>query len=173
MNEFQAAVLLGQLPGVMERFARRNENAAYLTSRLKEIPGLTPQKLYEGTGSGSFYLYAMSYHKERFNGVERATFLKALRAEGVDLSEYIKEGLHKEPWIDNVLGSKVYKRMFSSERLKQYREEARCPNCDQVCQEMAMIWASGPLLGSKDDMTELADAIEKVYENRDQLRSIA
>jgi dTDP-4-amino-4,6-dideoxygalactose transaminase len=173
MNEFEAAVLLGQLPGVMERFARRNGNAAYLTSRLEDFPGLTPQKLYEGTNSGSFYLYAMSYHKEHFDGVDRATFLKALRAEGVDLSEYIKQGLHKEPWIDNVLGSKVYKKMFSSERLKQYRDEAKCPKCDRVCEEMAMIWASGPLLATREDMAEIADAIEKVYENRDQLKSIA
>ncbi|MFB0555754.1 MAG: DegT/DnrJ/EryC1/StrS family aminotransferase, partial [Phycisphaerae bacterium] len=63
MNEFEAAVLLGQLPGVEERFARRNENAAYLTSRLKDIPGIVPQKLYEGTDSGSFYLYMMTYRK--------------------------------------------------------------------------------------------------------------
>ncbi len=173
MNEFEAAVLLGQLPGVMERFARRNENAAYLTSRLKEIPCLTPQKLYEGTRSGSFYLYAMSYHKEHVDGVDRATFLKALRAEGVDLSEYIKQGLHKEPWIDNVLKSKVYQTMYSGRRLKQYREQVPCPKCDQVCQEMAMIWASGPLLGTREDMAEIADAIEKVYENRAQLRSVA
>jgi dTDP-4-amino-4,6-dideoxygalactose transaminase len=173
MNEFQAAVLLGQLPGVMERFARRNENAAYLTGRLRELPGLTPQKLYDGTSSGSFYIYAMSYHKERFNDVDRATFLKAVRAEGLDLSEYIAQGLHREPWIGNVLGSKGYKRMFSAERLKRYRDEVGCPNCDRVCQEMAMIWASGPLLAAKSDMIELADAVEKVYENRDQLRSIA
>jgi len=31
MNEFEAAVLLGQLASVEERFAHRNENAAYLT----------------------------------------------------------------------------------------------------------------------------------------------
>lgn len=173
MNEFEAAVLLGQWPGIQDRFARRNENAAYLTSRMKDIPGLTPQKLYEGTTRGSFYLYAMSYHKDRFDGVDRATFLKALRAEGVDLSEYIKEGLHKEPWIDNILNSKTYRKMFSAERLKQYREEVKCPNCDRVCEEMAMIWASGPLLGTREDMSEIADAIEKVYENRARLRSIA
>jgi perosamine synthetase len=173
MNEFQAAVLLGQLPGVRERFAKRNENAAYLTKRLKDIPGLTPQKLYDGTNSGSFYIYAMSYHKEQFNGTDRATFLKALHAEGVDLSEYITQGLHKEPWIDNVLRSRSYKKMYSAERLKKYRDEVGCPNCDRVCQEMAMVWASGPLLAGKADMAELADAIEKVYENREQLRSIA
>ena len=172
MNEFEAAVLLGQLSGVMERFARRNENAAYLTARMKDIPGLVPQKLYEGTSSGSFYLYAMSYHKEHFNDVDRATFLKALSAEGVSLSPYIAQGLHKEPWIDHVLGSKMYQKMYSPQRLQQYREQLACPNCDRVCREMAMIWASGPLLGTQEDMADVADAIEKVYENRDKLRSI-
>ncbi len=172
MNEFQAAVLLGQLPGVMERHVRRNENAAYLTGRMKEIPGLTPQKLYDGTGSGAFYIYGMSYHKERFNDADRETFFKALRAEGVGLGGYIAQGLHREPWVENVLASKVYKGMYSARRLKQYRDEIACPNCDRVCQEAAIIWASGPLLASKDDMGEVADAIQKVYENRDQLRSI-
>jgi len=172
MNEFEAAVLLGQLSGVMERFARRNENAAYLTARMKDIPGLVPQKLYEGTSSGSFYLYAMSYRKEHFNDVDRATFLKALSAEGVSLSPYIRQGLHKEPWIDHVLSSKVYQKMYSPQRLREYREQLECPNCDRVCREMAMIWASGPLLGTREDMADVADAIEKVYENRDKLRSI-
>ncbi|UCG46561.1 MAG: aminotransferase class V-fold PLP-dependent enzyme [Phycisphaerales bacterium] len=172
MNEFEAAVLLGQLSGVRERFLRRNRNAAYLTSRLKDIPGIVPQKLYEGTTSGSFYLYATSYLKEHFDGVERAKFLKAMAAEGVSLSPYIRQGLHREPWIDHILSQNVYKKMFSEQRLRSYREQCVCPNCDRVCQEMAMIWASGPLLGTTEDMADIADAIEKVYENRDQLRSI-
>jgi perosamine synthetase len=172
MNEFEAAVLLGQLPGVMERWTRRNENAAYLTARLKDIPGLTPQKLYDGTESGSFYLYAMSYHKEHFEGVDRATFLKVLSAEGVSLSPYIAQGLHKEPWIDHILSSKSYKKMYSAERLRRYGQERACPNCDRVCDEMAMIWASGPLLASREDMADIADAIEKVYENRDKLKML-
>ena len=172
MNEFEAAVLLGQLPGVKERFARRNENAAYLTARLKDVPGVVPQKLYEGTKSGSFYLYPMSYLKEHFNNAERSTFLKAVSAEGVSLSPYIRQGLHREPWIENILSQKVYTKMFSKERLQKYRDEKECPNCDRVCEEMAMIWASGPLLGTKEDMADIADAIEKVYENRDKLSSI-
>ena len=172
MNEFEAAVLLGQLSGVKERSARRNENAAYLTSRLKDVPGVTPQKLYKGTTSGSFYLYPMSYHKERFNGATRSQFLKALGAEGIGLSPYIAQGLHREPWVDHILGLKVYQTMFSKERLQRYREECNCPNCDKVCEEMVMLWASGPLLGTKEDMDDIADAIIKVYENRDKLRSI-
>ncbi len=169
MNEFEAAVLLGQWPGIEERFARRNANAAHLTARLKDVPGIRPQKLYEGTTSGSFYLYSMSYLKEHFNDVDRDTFLKAVRAEGVSLSPYIKNGLHKEPWIEHILSRPVYKKMYSKKRLKEYRRESHCPNCDKVCAEMAMIWASGPLLGTKEDMDDVANAIIKVYENRDKL----
>jgi len=172
MNEFEAAVLLAQLPGVKERFARRNANAARLTYRLKDFPGITPQKLYEGTPNGSYYLYQMTYHKEYFNDADRSKFLKALRAEGISLSPYIGQGLHKEPWVEHILSSKVYQKMFSKERLQRYHQGNRCPNCDKVCQEMVMIWASGPLLGTRADMDDVANAILKVYENRDKLSTI-
>jgi perosamine synthetase len=171
MNEFEAAVLLGQLAGVQERYQRRNENAAYLTARLKGCPGVVPQKLYPGTASGSFYLYAMSYHKEHFNNVDRGRFLKAMAAEGIALSPYIERGLHLEPWVDHIIQSKVYRKTFSERRLKEYRAAMDCPKCDQVCREMAMIWASGPLLGTQEDMDDIANAILKVYENRGQLAS--
>ncbi|MBN2316778.1 MAG: DegT/DnrJ/EryC1/StrS family aminotransferase [Sedimentisphaerales bacterium] len=173
MNEFEAAALLGQWPGIVERFKRRNENAAYLTMRLKDVPGIRPQKWYEGTTSGSYYLYATSYLKEHFNGVPRDTFLKAVAAEGVSLSPYIKNGLHREPWVEHILKQPVYTKMFSARRLREYREQVPCPRCDQVCEEMAMIWASGPLLGTKEDMDDVADAIIKVYENRDKLARVS
>jgi len=172
MNELEAAILLGQLPTVQERFTRRNENAAHLTSRLKDIPGIIPQKLYEGTDSCSFYLYMMTYRKEYFNNADRSKFLKAVAAEGVSLSPYLSQGLHREPWVEHILNSKVYRKMFSKERLQRYREENRCPNCDKICQEMALIWASGPLLGTKEDMNDVANAILKVYENRDKLAKV-
>lgn len=172
MNELEAALLLAQLDGAQERFRRRNENAAHLTQRLKGFPGLVPQKLYPGTQSGSFYLYAMTYRKEHFNGVDRARFLKALAAEGVSLSPYIEEGLHREPWVDHVVSSKAFRKLFSERRLREYREQMSCPKCDQVCSEMAMLWASGPLLATTGDMDDIADAILKVYENRDQLAAV-
>lgn len=172
MNEFEAAILLGQLAGVKERFALRNENADYLYSKLNGFPGVVPQKLYPGTDSGSFYLFSMSYKKEHFNNADRDTFLKAVRAEGVPLDGYIKIGLHREKWVDTILNQKVYQTMYSPERLKKYREEMDCPVCDQVCKDMLMIWASGPLLGTKDDMDDIINGIMKVYENRDQLKNV-
>jgi len=172
MNEFEGAILLAQLGGAKERFALRNKNAAYLTSRLKNFPGLVPQKLYEGTESGSYYLYTMSYHKEHFNNAPRDKFLKALAAEGISMSGYIANGLHKEPWVDHILNLKVYKTMYSPARLKQYLDDLACPKCDQVCADMVMLWASGPLLGTQADMDDIINAIMKVHANRDKLNQI-
>lgn len=172
MNELEAAILLGQMAGVKERFERRNANANYLSEKLKGFPGVVPQKLYDGTESGSFYLYPMTYNKEYFNDLDRDTFLKVIAAEGIGLSGYIKNGLHKEPWIDTIINQKMYQKMYSPARLRQFKEEMDLPMCDQVCEDMLMLWASGPLLGTKEDMDDVINAIMKIYDNRNDLKSL-
>ena len=110
--------------------------------------------------------------KEHFNNAPREKFLKAIAAEGISLSGYIANGLHKEPWTDHIMTLIEYKTMFGAARLKQFKEELYLPKCDQVCQDMVMLWASGPLLGTLADMDDVINAIMKVYENKDKLNSI-
>ncbi|WP_146898015.1 DegT/DnrJ/EryC1/StrS family aminotransferase [Adhaeribacter aerolatus] len=173
MNEFEGAILLGQLPGAKERFNLRNENAKYLASKLKGFKGLVPQKQYAGTESGGYYHYAMSYHKEHFKNADRSKFLKAIGAEGVKLSPYIAKGLHGEPWVEHILGLPEYKEMYTAARLQQYRQELKCPNCDAVVnEEMVILSGVNSLLGTKQDMDDVINAIMKVYDNRDKLAAI-
>ena len=172
MNEFEGAILMGQLPGVKERFETRNENANYLTSKLKGFAALVPQKHYPGTESGAYYHYGMTYHQEHW-GVERSKFLKAVAAEGVGLGSYIKTGLHREPWVDHILGLKSYKAMYSASRLKEYKASMHLPNCDKITDEtMVSFGGSGALLADRSEMDNIINAIMKVYENRDKLKSI-
>ena len=89
-----------------------------------------------------------------------------MAAEGVSLSPYIANGLHREPWIDHILEQKVYTEMFPKERLQKYREEVPARTAIRVCEEMVMLWASGPLLGTQEDMDDIVNAIFKVHENR-------
>ena len=171
MNEFEAAVLLGQMDGVKERLARRRENGLYLNSRLKDFPGIVPQKLYDGD-SGAFYLYMTTYNKEHFNNASRSTFLKAIAAEGVPFAPYIIQGLHKEAWTKDIMDQKIYKQMFKPARLKKFQNELDCPNVDNILENILLIWASGALLGTREDMDDIVNAIMKVYDNRDKLSSI-
>jgi perosamine synthetase len=173
MNEFEAAVLVGQLPTATARFELRNKNAAYLREKLKDFKGLVPQKMYEGTESGGYYNWAMSYKKEHFNNASRQQFLKAMAAEGIPLSPYIPNGMHREPWIDHMLELDEYKKMYSAARLKSYRDSVQqLPGCDQVCEEMTVLPGSGSLIAGTADMDDIIRAITKVYENRDQLKSV-
>ena len=173
MNEFEGAILGGQLEGVKERFRIRNENANYLTSKLKGFKGLVPQKHYPGSESGSYYHYAMTYNKQHFNGASRSQFLKAVNAEGVGFGSYIRTGLHREPWIDHILTLKEYKSMYSASRLKAYKEGMHLPNCDKISDEtMVSFWGSGALLADRSELDNIINAIMKVYENRDKLKSV-
>jgi len=173
MNEFEAAVLLGQLPSARERHEIRNQNANYIKAQLKGFEGLVPQKQYAGTESSSYYHYALIYNKDHFNGASRAQFLTAINAEGIGFGSYIKTGLHKEPWVDYILGLPGYQTAYSAARLKEYKDGMHLPNCDRVCDEtLVSMWGSGTMLGSKDEMDSIVNAIMKVYENRDQLKSI-
>ena len=66
------------------------------------------------------------------------------------------------------LKSKNFKRSFSKARLKKYRQELDYPANDQLCKE-AVWFTQNLLLGSKADMDDIADAIQKIYENRNKL----
>lgn len=171
MNEFQAAVLLGQIDGVKDRIARRRENGFYLNSKLKGFQGVVPQKLYDGDAA-VFYLYITQYHKEHFNNVSRSKFLKALSAEGINLNAFHTIGMNKEPWTKTILNDRIFTKIFSPARLQKFTDELACPNCDTILENIVMSWASGPLLGTKEDMDDIFNAIMKIYDNRDKLASI-
>ncbi len=172
MNEFEAALLLPQLETIKERHDKRNENAWYMRGKLRNFPGIISQKLYEGTGTSAWWLYMASYRKEYFNNASRDKFIKALVAEGVNASSYIKYGFHKSEVIQNhILGLKVYNKFYSSERLKKYREELDCPICDKICDE-EMITFDIPAAPDRQHLDKIFEAIVKVYENRDKLNSL-
>jgi dTDP-4-amino-4,6-dideoxygalactose transaminase len=167
MTEYQAAIGLSQIKHLEADTQRRNENAQYLTSRIKDIPGILPHKLYDGVTRAAYHLYPFRYKKEHFNNMSRDRFLSALRAEGIPCSG----GYHpqyNDGLIEAALNSKNFKRSFSKARLKRYRDELHYPDNDQLCKE-AVWFSQSMLLGSKSDIADIADAIQKIYKNRAKL----
>jgi perosamine synthetase len=164
MQQFQAVILMSQLKRFLKDADIRLENALYLTSQIKDIPGIIPYKLAPGATRSAYHLYPFRYKKEYFEGLPRATFLKALSAEGIPCSggygPQYRDGLMEE-----ALNSPGYIRLFGEERLKKYRQELHLPNNDQLCQE-AVWFRQSMLLGTKKDMDDIAHAIKKIYDNR-------
>jgi perosamine synthetase len=167
MTEVQAAILLNQMQRLEGETARRVENANYLTSKIKDIPGIVPHKLYEGVTRPAYHLYPLRYQQEQFEGLPRNRFLAALSAEGIPCSS-VYGPQYKDGLIEAALSSRGFKRAFPKERLDRYRAELRCPGNDQLCQE-AVCFSQTLLLGTKGDMDDIANAIQKVYENRKEL----
>jgi len=168
MMEFQGVILLSQMERVQKDFDTRLENALYLDSKLKDIPGIIPYKLTEGATKSAYHIYPFRYKKEHFDGLPRAKFLKALEAEGIPCSSGY-EAQYNDGFMEQVLSSRGYKRLFSEQRLKRYREELHeLPENDQLTQE-AVWFFQNMLLAERRDMDDIINAVRKVYENRKQL----
>ena len=93
--------------------------------------------------------------------------MAALRAEGVPCGGGY-DALNRQPFFENVLNSRNFQRMYSKAQLDHCRQENHCPANDALCKETILL-SQNLLLGTRQDMEETADAIEKIYENRDQL----
>jgi hypothetical protein len=71
--------------------------------------------------------------------------------------------------MEEALNSKGYKRLFSKQRLDTYREELKnLPDNEQLCRE-AVWFFQNMLLAERQDMDDIVNSIQKVYEHRKQL----
>ncbi len=160
LTEFQGVLLGEQLTRLEAQTKARQENAKYLTSLLREIPGIQPARTYEGTTRNAYHLYMFRYAPGQFSGVPRARFLKALGAEGIPCSGGYTP-LNKEPAIEATLNSRAFRKVFSESELASYRERNHCPENDRLCEE-AIWFTQTMLLGTRRDMDQIAEAIRKI-----------
>ncbi|HUX94237.1 MAG TPA: DegT/DnrJ/EryC1/StrS family aminotransferase [Bacteroidales bacterium] len=170
MTEYQAAIGLAQLKRLEEQTKVRNENAAYLKSQIKKIPGILPYKLNDKVTRAAFHLFPFRYKKEEFKGLSRRDFLRALDAEGIPASSGYTP-LNKMPYLKNVMQTKNFKLMYPAEMLdyNRYMENNQCPANDQLCEE-AIWFAQNMLLAEKSDMDDIATAIERIHRNADKIK---
>jgi perosamine synthetase len=163
MTEFQAALLLAQMTRIQAQAKTRTENAAYLTSVLKEIPGIAPARMYGGCTRNAYHLYMFRYDKSRFAELPRAAFLKALAAEGVPASGGYTP-LNTQPFLKAAIDSRGYRKLFPAEVLAGWEERNRCPANDRLCEE-AVWFTQTMLLAPRSSMDRIADAIRKIQRN--------
>ena len=160
LTEFQGALLTAQMMRLEQQSKTREQNAQYLTSMLREIPGIRPAKMYDGTTRNAYHLYMFRYDPQAFRGKARSAFLEALRSEGIPASGGYTP-LNKEPFLENTFKTRGFERLFSKERLAQWREQNDCPQNDRLCQE-AVWFTQNMLLGSRSDMERIAETIQRV-----------
>ena len=160
MTEFQAALLLAQMSRLEAQSARRGANADYLTSLLKEIPGIRPARMYEGCTRNAYHLYMFRYEKDSFANLSRAKFLKALGAEGIPASGGYAP-LNKEPFLKNTLHTRGFEQIYGKDRLAKWERGNECPQNDLLCEE-AVWFTQNMLIGERSEMDQIAEAVRKI-----------
>jgi len=169
MTHYQAALLLQQIDKLVTETARRRENASRLTAGLNEIPGIEPVRLPEGSRP-VWHVYAFRYDASQFNGLARNQFIRALRAEGVPCSS----GYHEQYYdglLDEAINSRGFKRLFSAERLKAYRDSFQeLKGNKQVCDTNVGIFNT-MLLAEPGDIDNIIEAIWRIHAHSAALKA--
>ena len=170
MTEFQAALLLEQITRLEAQSRRREQNAAYLTKLLGEIPGIAPAGMYEGCTRNAYHLYMFRYDSAHFEGLSRARFLEAVHAEGIPISSGYQP-LNKEPFLKNTLESRAFQAIYPSRRITEYFERNHCPANDHLCETGVWLYQT-TLLGPRSDMDQIAEAVRKVQKHAAKLARV-
>jgi len=160
MTEFQAALLTAQLTRFEEQCIRREQNARLMDSLLKEVSGIEPARMYKSCTRNTYYIYMARYDSRHFAGLTRSGFLRALRREGISCGAGYQP-LNKEPFLEKIFNSRPYKRLYSPERMKRYREQNVCPATDELS-EQGLFFSQRCLLGSEQDVSQIVGAIERI-----------
>jgi dTDP-4-amino-4,6-dideoxygalactose transaminase len=151
---FQALILHGQLPGLaglLDRYARA---AQYLEERLGETTRIRFQQPGSKVDRRSWYGWVLLFDDPMFDGVTVAALRAALAAEGLPLSP---------TW------GPVWRFNLFNLPAGAYRVEEPCTVTEQLSPRV--LWLLHAYLGlEQKELDTIADVIEKVCDNLDELR---
>lgn len=169
-TEYQAAIGLAQMQNLEKESDMRWENGKYLSQKAKNIPGITPIKIYPEVTKAVFHLFPLRYDKSKFKGMPRSLFIEALNAEGVPCASGYTP-LQTQPFIKAAFESKLYRKAYSEKEIDYtvWMAQNECPNSDRICNEEAIWMAQSMLLAGKPAMDNIARAIEKIYNHAEEI----
>jgi len=160
MTQAQAVLLQLQFDKLVQETEVRRANADYLSANLGKIPGITPVRL-PANSRPVWHLYSFRYDASRFNGLSRDQFARAMGAEGVPCGGVYREQYY-EGLLDEAIASRGFKRLWSPERLKAYRDSfPELKGNKQVC-ETTVSFVQSMLLADRRAMDDILEAIRKI-----------
>lgn len=167
ITEFQAAVLVEQLKRLPAQIKKRDKNAIHLNGILSGIPGITPMKRDKRTGRQSYFNFAFRYDSRAFKGLGVSDFRAALQSE---------LGTGVEPCYVPLNNCSLYrprtKKRYNLNKSHWSRIDParfKLPVSEKAFQEESVCFHHSVLMGKKRDVDQIAEAVEKIRENADEL----
>jgi 3-amino-5-hydroxybenzoate synthase len=168
MPELPAAVLRAQLARMDEQIERREANAALLDRLLSDVPGILPQGRDPRVTRHPHYMMMFRYDAAAFGGLPRQQFVDRLIAEGVPaFVAYL--AIHRTPVFRH---RSFGPRWRPDDPLLPDYTNVHCPVADDISDNV--VWLHHRvLLGDKQDVVELVDAINKIRSHAQRRVSMA
>lgn len=168
ITEFQAAILIEGLKRLPAQNMLRDENAIYLNSVIKNIPGIIPIRRDKRETHEAYYNFSFRFNSKEFKGLPVKKFREALTAE---------LGIEVAPSYTPLNKCSLYVPLTKPARHKlneEYWKEIdpsrfSLPVCDRIHYEESACIHHKILMGTKSDMDLVAEAISKVAENTENL----
>ncbi|MBD3267749.1 aminotransferase class I/II-fold pyridoxal phosphate-dependent enzyme [bacterium] len=169
ITDFQAAVLLEGLKRLPEQNRVRDENAIYMNQLLNTLPGLQPMRRDAKETREAYFNYVFRYFQPEFKDLPVARFRQALEKEIGCTVEACYEPLnacelytpHTKPGRHKI--TEDYWQAINPTRFE-------LPVCHKAFKEESVCFHFNILMGTKSDMDQLAEAIQKIYDHADELK---
>jgi dTDP-4-amino-4,6-dideoxygalactose transaminase len=148
LSELQAAVLLPQLGHLDEGNGQRLAAVRRLASELRDVPGLRLFARTEGSDRPAFYKVGFQFDAATF-GLGRDRVLAALRAEGIGFDE-------------------GFRALHVGRSPSRFRSAGSLAEAERA-HDGTLVLHHPILLGSEEDLSEVAQAVRKVWLHREAL----
>lgn len=170
LGEIPAAIGIHQVGKIEELTRIRIELAGIMTEKLADFDFLVPPAVRQDC-SHVYYLYPMRFITENI-GISRALFAKAMRAEGISISEGYVIPIYLEPMYQKRV---VYGRKGCPFNCHQWNgdvsyEQGRCPTAERLYFDEFVLTDICKFPNTINEVEEFIRAVRKIADNIEVLR---
>jgi len=171
MGEFQAAVLGPQIDRLPQQAKLRERNMRHIEPRLKNLPCIGVLKPEPRITSEAPYGYVLKYFSAKAKDIPRAAFVAALQLEGIPCDGLFYEPVYKSSLFP-VDPADFPALSWRREKTLDLCNMFSCPEAERAAYQEAVWFPHQLFLGTTEDADAIANAIEKVVTNIEELRSL-
>lgn len=158
MTEWQASILLSRLTRLEEETNHRHMNMRWLDGWFGEIPGIKVTRIDPRATRCGSHGYKAIFDSEEFEGISRATFLEAMRAEGIPIGYWYTTPMYRSAFLkSNLFGQNL-----------DY-SNVECLETEKICQT-GLAFSQNVLMGNVRDMEDIIKATMKIRRNVAELK---